>query len=66
MKFYSLGIKIVAILAGGVAGFLYWKSYGCTAGCTITSTWYGSVLMGGILGNLLEGMIVDFRKKEIK
>ncbi len=66
MKISDLGYKLLPMIGGGISGFFYWKDFGCTAGCAITGTWYGSVLLGGILGNLVVGMIVDFKNKEVK
>ncbi len=66
MKLSTSVYKAVAMLAGGVAGFFYWISYGCTAGCALTGTWYGSVIIGGVFGNLFAGLIVDIRNKQLK
>lgn len=52
-------ITIIGIIAGAVAGFLYWKFIGCTSGtCYIQSnpfrmTAYGA-LMGGLLFNIIQ------------
>lgn len=44
----------IGIIAGGIAGFLYWKFIGCTSGaCPITSNKYISVIYGALLGSLL-------------
>ena len=54
--------KIIGILVGGVAGFLYYHFVGCTSGtCPITSNPYITVLYGALLGYLLLDM---FKKKE--
>lgn len=52
------------MLTGAVLGFLYWQFYGCTEGCAITSKWYGSVFMGGIIGNLTGSMLTDILNKQ--
>ncbi len=59
-------ITIIGIPVGIAGGFLYWKFVGCASGtCPITSNWftmlpYGA-LMGGLLGNMVQGL---FAKKE--
>jgi hypothetical protein len=41
----------LAVLIGGIAGFLYYHYVGCASGtCAITSNPYMSVMMGGFLG----------------
>jgi xanthine/uracil permease len=57
-------LKIIGILVGGVAGFLYYHFVGCASGtCPITSNPYITVLYGALLGYLLFDM---FRKNENK
>lgn len=44
----------IGIIAGGLVGFLYYYFIGCTSGtCSITSSPYGSVFMGSLLGFLI-------------
>jgi hypothetical protein len=44
-------LVIVFIIAGAVAGFLYWKYIGCLSGtCKIKSIWYMSTIYGALLG----------------
>jgi hypothetical protein len=44
----------LAIITGGLAGFLYYYFVGCTSGtCPITSTPYGSIIAGGLFGFFL-------------
>lgn len=44
----------IAILIGGLAGFLYYYFVGCQSGsCAITSNPYKSILFGSLLGFLL-------------
>ena len=39
-------IITIGVLAGGIAGFFYWKFVGCITGnCAITSVWYKSTLI---------------------
>jgi hypothetical protein len=41
----------LAIVIGGIAGFLYYYFVGCASGtCAITSNPYKSIMMGGLLG----------------
>ncbi len=41
----------LGIVLGGVAGFMYYHFVGCSSGtCAITSSPYGSTLMGSLLG----------------
>jgi len=55
-KFYIIGA-----VAGGIAGFLYWKYVGCVTGtCAITSKPLNSVLYFALFGALL----LSFFKKE--
>jgi hypothetical protein len=44
----------LGILAGGLAGFLYFHFAGCSTGtCPITSHSYNTILIGGLLGYLI-------------
>lgn len=63
-KYYlSLGLAALGLLGG----FLYWRFVGCQSGsCAITSKWYMSTLMGGVIGYLAGDTINDFRKKKEK
>jgi hypothetical protein len=55
-------ITIIGLGIGIIGGFLYWKFVGCASGtCPLTSSWkimlaYGAV-MGGLLGNMIQGYI---------
>ncbi len=40
----------VAIISGGLLGFLYYTFYGCTGGCAITGSPYSSVIIGAVIG----------------
>ena len=41
----------LGIVLGGLAGYLYYHFVGCASGtCAITSSPYGSTLMGSLLG----------------
>jgi hypothetical protein len=43
-------------LLGAVAGFIYWKYWGCVNGCTITSSPRNSTLYFAVLGALFFSM----------
>ncbi|MFZ2340317.1 MAG: hypothetical protein WAW07_11430 [Bacteroidales bacterium] len=46
----------LGIAAGGIGGYLYYYFIGCNSGtCPITSSPYGSIIMGALLGYLLFG-----------
>jgi len=58
MKALLLRYRFTALgaLLGAVAGFLYWKFYGCTNGCTITGSPVNSTLYMAFMGALIPGM----------
>lgn len=61
-------LTIIFIIAGGIAGFLYWKFVGCLSGtCIIKSVWYMSTVygmgIGWILGSLAVDLIESFKKR---
>lgn len=42
---------LIAVVTGGIAGYLFYYFIGCTSGsCLITSNPYGSVITGSLLG----------------
>lgn len=56
-KKYTLYLS--GAVVGGVAGFFYWKNFGCADGsCMITSRPYNSILYFSIMGALLFGMFI--------
>ena len=58
-------MSYTGIIAGGVAGFLYWKFIGCASGtCPITSNKYISVLYGALLGSLLLSTVAGSTTKQ--
>lgn len=46
-------ITIIGVLLGSIAGYFYWEFYGCTNGCTITSSPWKSTLYGALMAGLI-------------
>ena len=60
-----VGLLIVGILVGSIAGLLYWKFVGCESGsCPVSSSPYISTLYGAILGGLLFSIFRIEKKDE--
>jgi hypothetical protein len=54
--------NLAGLALGAVAGFIYYRTVGCSSGgCAITSNPYMTILWGGLLGYLLADM---FKIKE--
>lgn len=49
----TLLFSILGITLGAGLGWLYWHYFGCTTGCTITSSPVNSSLYGALMGGLL-------------
>jgi hypothetical protein len=47
---------VPGILLGALAGYLYYYFWGCTEGCTISSSPVNSMLYGATMGGLLNSM----------
>ncbi len=59
MKKWALNnwLYLAGAVAGGIAGFLYWKYVGCLTGtCAITSSPRNSTLYFAVMGALLFGL----------
>lgn len=57
-------LAVIAGIAGGIGGFLYWRFIGCLSGtCVIRSVWYWSTLWGAAVGYLAGDMFNDFLLK---
>ena len=57
-------LLVIFAMVGLLGGFLYWRFIGCSSGsCPITSNWYSSSLIGGLIGYLAGDSINDFRNK---
>ena len=56
-------LVIAGIVAGSIAGFIYWKQIGCSTGtCMITSKWHNSTGYGALMG----GLLFSFFQKPVK
>lgn len=59
-------LTIAGIIAGAIAGYLYWKFVGCSSGsCAITSHPFNSSIYGAVMGGLLFSMVKK-NKKEVR
>jgi hypothetical protein len=59
--------KILFVVLGAIAGYLYWRFVGCISGtCPIISNWYTIVPYGMLLGWLISEMVKPNKKSEIK
>jgi hypothetical protein len=48
---------VLALLAGGAAGYIYYRLVGCRTGaCPITANPYLSILYGAVMGAFVAGM----------
>jgi hypothetical protein len=61
-------LVLLFAIAGGVAGFFYWKYVGCLSGtCKIKSVWYLSTLYGTlagyVAGDLVKNLVQWFNKR---
>ena len=48
----TLLLTVSGIVLGAVGGWLYWSHFGCTTGCSITSSPVNSALYGAFMGGL--------------
>ena len=51
------------LLIGAVAGFLYWKFYGCNGTCLITSSPLKSILYFSVMGALINNIFKPQQKQ---
>ncbi len=55
---YKLKWTVPGLIAGAIAGFFYWKFYGCNGTCLITSSPVKSMIyfsfMGALVGNIFK------------
>jgi len=67
MRFKKKNIIIIGIVLGIIAGYAYWSFIGCSSGsCGMTSTWYGSSLVGGAVGYFIGDSIKLNDKEKVK
>ena len=60
-------IYAILIAIGALGGYLYWRFVGCQTGsCSLTSTWYNSSAIGGLIGYLSGDTIKDKIKTKRK
>jgi hypothetical protein len=52
-------LVLIGVVLGGIAGWCYWKWFGCTNGCTIKSNPYLMTIYGSVMG----GLLLSFFKK---
>ena len=59
-------LAFAGIIAGALAGFLYWRFVGCLSGtCAITSSPVNSTIYGAVLGGLILSMFKKDKKNDI-
>lgn len=64
-KLNKYRFKILFVILGGIAGFLYWRFVGCTSGtCPITSNWFTTVPYGMLFGWLISDLVKPKVKNE--
>jgi len=50
-------VTLVGIALGAIAGWLYWKYFGCQGSCLITSKPLNSSIYGAVVGGLVFNII---------
>jgi len=56
---------VIGVIAGGAAGWLYWKHFGCNGSCLITSNPLNSTLYGILMGGILFYATASYFTKNI-
>jgi F0F1-type ATP synthase assembly protein I len=54
---------VPGILLGALAGYFYWKFYGCDGTCMITSSPWRSMIYFSVMGALVNNMFKPDKKK---
>jgi F0F1-type ATP synthase assembly protein I len=54
---------VPGILLGALAGYFYWKFYGCDGTCLITSSPWRSMIYFSVMGALVNNMLKPGKKK---
>lgn len=57
---------VPGLLLGAVAGFLYWKFFGCDGTCAITSSPWRSSIYGAVMGTLVNNLFKPSAPSEAK
>ena len=52
------------VAAGAAAGLVYYRLYGCTTGCPITSNPWMTMAYLGVVGGLLSGIFAPKKKED--
>lgn len=63
LKRSNLKWLLPGLLIGAVAGFFYWKFYGCNGTCLITSSPLKSILYFSVMGALINNMFKPQQKQ---
>ncbi|MGG7034384.1 MAG: hypothetical protein ACI7YS_04210 [Flavobacterium sp.] len=64
MKTKTILFWVTGAVVGAVCGYLYYRYYGCTNGCAITSDPVKSALYGTFMGGIIFSIIDDLKKKK--
>ena len=63
LKRSNLKWLLPGLVIGAVAGFFYWKFYGCNGTCLITSSPLKSILYFTVMGALVNNMFKPQQKQ---
>ena len=63
LKRSNLKWLLPGLVIGAVAGFFYWKFYGCNGTCLITSSPLKSILYFSVMGALVNNMFKPQQKQ---
>lgn len=63
---YTILFTVIGVLLGALGGWLYWSNFGCTTGCSITSSPVNSSLYGAFMGGLLVNTFKRDRKDAVQ
>ena len=62
LKRTNLKWYLPGLIVGAVAGYLYWKFYGCDGTCLITSSPVRSVLYFAVMGTIVNSLFKPQQK----
>lgn len=60
----KLLIWLAGFVLGAILGYVYYINWGCNSGCSITSTPYKTVALGGIIGALIADFFIPRNKSK--